>query len=327
MQAATDVTPAVRTVRVGPEQADQRIDNFLMRELKGVPRSRIYRILRRGEVRVNGGRIGPTYRLRRGDQVRIPPVRTAAPGGPARPRPELEGAVLYEDERLLAVNKPPGMAVHGGSGISQGVIEALRAARPKAPYLELVHRLDRETSGCLLVAKKRSELRTLHALLREGGMDKRYLTLVRGCWQGGERTVRAALRKNQLRGGERMVRVDEQGKEAETRFRPLAVFNDATLLEVELGTGRTHQIRVHAAHIGHPIAGDRKYGDEAFNRRLRELGLKRLFLHAHSLAFTDPDRGRSVHVSAPLSADLRRVLDALEDSGGATGDKRGDEGR
>ncbi|MEJ2646514.1 MAG: 23S rRNA pseudouridine(955/2504/2580) synthase RluC [Gammaproteobacteria bacterium] len=304
---------AVRVVEVASEDADQRIDNFLMRHLKGVPRSRIYRILRRGEVRVNGRRTGPDYRICAGDKVRIPPVRTAAGGGgPAPVRPGLEAAILYEDDRYLVLDKPSGLAVHGGSGVSHGVIEALRALRPQARFLELAHRLDRETSGCLLVAKRRSALRAVHELLRGGGVEKRYLALVQGAWQGGPRQVNAPLRKNQLRSGERMVRVDPTGKSAQTWFRPVTVYGQATLVEAHLGTGRTHQIRVHAAHSGHPIAGDEKYGDEGFNRAMRSLGLRRLFLHAQSLAFTEPDSDREIHVSAPLAPDLRAVLDALE---------------
>ncbi|MGA7799730.1 MAG: 23S rRNA pseudouridine(955/2504/2580) synthase RluC [Gammaproteobacteria bacterium] len=308
---------AVRTVEVDPEDADQRVDNFLMRHLKGVPRSRIYRILRRGEVRVNGRRTGPEYRICAGDKVRIPPVRTGAvsAAGPVPVPPGLASSILYEDDRFLVLDKPAGMAVHGGSGVSHGVIEALRALRPQARFLELAHRLDRDTSGCLLVAKRRSALRAVHELLRTGGVEKRYLALVQGRWQGGVRSVDAPLRKNQLRSGERMVRVDATGKSAHTLFRPVTAFGQATLVEAELGTGRTHQIRVHAAHIGHPIAGDEKYGDPAFNRAMRSLGVRRLFLHAHSLAFSEPGGDREVHVSAPLAADLRSVLDVLEQDG------------
>ncbi len=312
---ATTANPAVRILEVGSEDAGQRIDNYLMRHLKGAPRSLIYRILRKGEVRVNKGRIKPEYRVQAGDQVRIPPVRTAAPaarssGGGAGQR--LEDRILYEDERLLVVDKPAGMAVHGGSGLSFGVIEALRAARPNAHFLELVHRLDRETSGCLMIAKRRSELRMLHELLRNGVVDKRYLALVRGRWNLGERVVDAPLLKNQVRGGERIVTVDDEGKAADSRFRPLDLFGNASLMEVELGTGRTHQIRVHGAHVGHPLAGDEKYGDAEFNQELRGLGLKRLFLHAHSVGFSDPVSGREVHVSAPLPDDLRAVLERLK---------------
>lgn len=313
---STPPGPGVRILAVGAEDAGQRIDNFLLRHLKGVPRSLVYRILRRGEVRVNKGRIKPEYRVRAGDQVRIPPVRTgqpaAAPGGGAGSR--LEDRIVYEDERLLVVDKPAGMAVHGGSGLSFGVIEALRAARPEARFLELVHRLDRETSGCLLIAKRRSELRMLHELLRGGGVDKRYLALVRGRWTAGEQLVDVPLLKNQLRSGERIVTVDAAGKAADSRFRPLEIYREASLMEVELGTGRTHQIRVHGAHIGHPLAGDEKYGDPEFNRRMRELGLRRLFLHAHSLGFSDPESGREIHVSAPLPDELRAVLDRLAEA-------------
>ncbi|MFN2310239.1 MAG: 23S rRNA pseudouridine(955/2504/2580) synthase RluC [Gammaproteobacteria bacterium] len=311
---ALPTSPAVRLLEVGSEDAGQRIDNYLMRQLKGAPRSLIYRILRRGEVRVNMGRIKPEYRVRAGDRVRVPPVRLGAPttspgGGGAGMR--LEERILYEDDRLLVVDKPAGMAVHGGSGLSYGVIEALRAARPEAKFLELVHRLDRETSGCLLIAKRRSELRMLHALLRGGAVDKHYLALVRGRWTLGDKRIEAPLLKNQLRSGERLVTVDAEGKAADSRFRPLDIHTEASLMEVRLGTGRTHQIRVHGAHVGSPLAGDDKYGDAEFNRRMRELGLKRLFLHAHNIGFCDPESGREVHVSAPLPDDLRAVLDRL----------------
>lgn len=312
--APTPANPGVRMLQVGAEDAGQRIDNFLMRHLKGAPRSLIYRILRRGEVRVNKGRIKPEYRIQAGDQVRVPPVRTSAPtpsnvGEGAGDR--LEQRILYEDERLLVIDKPAGMAVHGGSGLSYGVIEALRASRPDAHFLELVHRLDRETSGCLLIAKKRSELRMLHELLRERAVDKRYLALVQGGWNLGDKRINAPLLKNQLRSGERIVTVNPEGKAADSRFRPLDIFKEASLVEVDLGTGRTHQIRVHGAHVGHPLAGDEKYGDEVFNRRMRELGLRRLFLHAHSIGFRDPINGREINVSTPLPAELRAVLDKL----------------
>ena len=308
--------PVVQWLDISTEQAGQRIDNFLLRFLKGVPKSHIYRLLRKGEVRVNKGRIKPEYRLKSGDQVRIPPVRVAE-SKPASPSGQsvqkLADAVLYEDERLLVLNKPAGMAVHGGSGLSYGVIEALRVLRPQAPYLELVHRLDRDTSGCLLIAKRRSELRMLHELLRKGEVDKRYLLLVQGDWSQGPYRVNAALKKNLLRGGERMVRVDEDGKTALTHFHFLDSYAGASLMEAELKTGRTHQIRVHATYTGHPLAGDDKYGDTDFNRRMRRLGLKRLFLHAHTVAFEDIERHRNIHVSAPLSADLRKLIQQLEE--------------
>ncbi len=307
--------PTVQWVDIEAGQAGQRIDNFLLRVLKGVPKSRIYRLLRKGEVRVNRGRIRADYRLKAGDQVRIPPVRVTEPraSNPAQGAIDtLARSILYEDERLLVLDKPSGMAVHGGSGLSYGVIEALRALRPDAPYLELVHRLDRDTSGCLLIAKRRSELRTLHELLRRGAVEKRYLLLVRGDWSQGPWKIDAPLRKNQVRSGERMVRVDDEGRRALTHFRFLVGYGNASLMEAELKTGRTHQIRVHAAHAGHPLAGDDKYGDAAFNRELRQKGLKRLFLHAHFVAFRDAERDREIEVSAPLAPDLRKLIQQLE---------------
>jgi len=307
----------VQTLEIGPDIAGQRIDNFLLARLKGAPKSLIYRILRRGEVRVNRGRIKPSYRLQAGDSVRIPPVRLGEPRTPARPNQrvldELEAAILYEDKRLLILNKPSGLAVHGGSGLNFGVIEALRALRPDAPYLELVHRLDRETSGCLVIAKKRSALRALHALLRgEGeGVDKRYLALVKGRWTGGARRIEAPLHKNVLKSGERVVVVDPRGKAALSLFKPLTIYDNTSLVEVRLITGRTHQVRVHAAHAGHPIAGDDKYGDPEFNKAMAGIGLKHLFLHARSLGF-ELEGAPPIQVTAPLDDNLTRVLDALE---------------
>ncbi len=315
--AAGADAPRVRFVEISPERAGQRIDNFLVTTLKGVPKSRVYRMLRKGEVRVNKGRVKATYRLVAGDSVRIPPVRVAEEGDKLPPGERLlqriESAILREEKGFLIINKPSGIAVHGGSGISHGVIEALRASRPEAPYLELVHRLDRDTSGCLIIAKRRSVLRELHRLLREDGMDKRYLALVKGAWRGGERRVTAALRKNTLKSGERVVVVDAvEGKQALSLFRPVTRYRDATLVEVTLKTGRTHQIRVHAASIGQPIAGDDKYGDDAFSASLRRQGLKRLFLHAHSLAFRLPGIDDEIRVSAPLDGELTAVLNKLE---------------
>jgi 23S rRNA pseudouridine955/2504/2580 synthase len=305
----------VRLVTVSPDEAGQRIDNFLARHLKGVPPSHVYRILRRGEVRVNSGRIRAQYKVKAGDKVRIPPVRMNPEPEktlPAKRLLAIEDHILFENTHVLVIDKPAGVAVHGGSGISHGIIEALRAVRADAPYLELVHRLDRDTSGCLIVAKRRSALRALHEQLRAGSMNKRYLALVRGPWQGASRSVTAALRKNQLQGGERLVRVDEAGKEALSRFNPLSTHGPATLVDVELKTGRTHQIRVHAAYIGHPLAGDVKYGDADFNRLMKQFGLRRLFLHAHRIEFTDPAVDRVVSVTAPLCQDLRAVLDKLD---------------
>ncbi len=305
-----------RFVTIGPDQAGQRIDNFLLRELKGVPRSMIYRILRKGEVRVNKGRIKAVYRLREGDSVRIPPIRLDVSETPAAPgealRAQLEKAVLYEDEELLVLDKPSGLAVHAGSGIRAGIIEMLRAMRPEMSFLELVHRLDRETSGCLLLARSRSALTALHAQIREQDFDKRYLALVAGGWHNdGDITVDAPLRRIQ-RGGERLMVVDPAGKPAVTHLHPVDRLADATLVEARIETGRTHQIRVHCAHIGHPLAGDARYGERDFNRRIKSLGLRRLFLHAHSLAFTHPRSGQPMHFSAPMASDLRQVLDKLQ---------------
>jgi 23S rRNA pseudouridine955/2504/2580 synthase len=303
----------VRQVNVSADEAGQRIDNFLARHLKGVPKSHIYRIIRRGEVRVNSGRIRATHKLRAGDRVRIPPVRVAVePVHHIPPGRGLEDRIIHENSRCLVINKPSGLAVHGGSGLSYGVIEAMRAGRPDAPYLELAHRLDRETSGCLVLAKRRSFLRAFQEQLRQGHVVKRYLALVAGAWKGDRQTVNAPLRKNQLRGGERMVSVDESGKQAISVFTPVTCFRNATLVEVDLKTGRTHQIRVHGAHIGHSLAGDEKYGDPAFNRMMKQLGLRRMLLHAHLLEFTDTVNDERITVSAPLDDELKAVLDRLE---------------
>ncbi len=311
-------TPTARVSRITIDSgnADQRIDNFLIARLKGVPKSRIYRILRKGEVRVNKSRVKPGYRLRHGDQVRIPPLRLASTPTPASAAHPLSrrllDAILYRDDALLIIDKPAGVAVHGGSGISHGVIEQLRAALPQEHFLELAHRLDRDTSGCLVIARRRSALRILHEQLRGSGVEKRYLALLRGEWQGGQRVVDVPLRKNQLSSGERMVRVDPQGKRATSIFRPLAGSSQATLVEIRLPTGRTHQIRVHAAHLGHPVAGDAKYGDSEFNRQLRSLGLNRLFLHAAAIAFRLSPQDVPTRASAPLPDELRDLLRRLE---------------
>jgi len=310
----------VRHVEVGEEDAGQRLDNFLKRLLANVPRSRVYRLVRRGEVRVNGRRARPELRLQLRDSVRIPPVRIEepVPGAPARVpkalRELIAASILREDERLIVLNKPAGVAVHGGSGVSFGVIEALRALRPDES-LELAHRLDRDTSGCLLIARKPSALRELHALLREGALEKGYLALVRGQWDLGHKRIDVPLATDARVGGERTVRPDARGKAAVSDFRPVQFFGKrATLVEVRLHTGRTHQIRVHAAHAGHPVAGDEKYGDAEFNASLSSLGLGRMFLHAHSIAFQWP-RGGEVSASAPLPPELATVLDKLEASG------------
>jgi len=306
---------AVRTLEVDEGGAGQRIDNFLLKHLKGVPKTRVYRILRKGEVRVNKKRIKPDYRLNIGDLVRIPPIRVGEEPEHLPPSDkvlqQLRDCIIYEDDGLLILNKPSGLAVHGGSGLSYGVIEGLRALRPEARFLELAHRLDRDTSGCLVIAKKRSVLRAFHTLLREGGMDKYYLALVMGRWKGGGRRIDAPLLKNELKSGERLVRVSEEGKPSLSIFTPLTIYKDATLMRVKLITGRTHQVRVHAQHSGHPIAGDDKYGDEAFNRVMAGRGLKRLFLHAAELRFTLPEHV-TVQVEAPLDENLQRLLVTLE---------------
>lgn len=302
-----------RFVEIDAERAGQRIDNFLLAQLKGVPKSMIYKILRTGQVRVNKGRIKPLYRLEAGDVVRIPPLRVAAEGEAPSPGQgvlrQIEQSILFEDDGLIVLNKPSGIAVHGGSGVSYGVIEAMRKLRPELQGLELVHRLDRETSGCLLLAKKRSALRQLHELIREGRVGKHYLALCQGKWRGGARDVDAPLLKNTLSSGERMVKVSSEGKESLSRFTPKQRFKSATLMEVELMTGRTHQIRVHAAYCGHPLAGDEKYGDKAFNQQMKELGLRRLFLHAERIYF--PWEGRRLEFVAPLGEDLESVLSQL----------------
>ncbi|CAD5107813.1 23S rRNA pseudouridine(955/2504/2580) synthase RluC [Zestomonas carbonaria] len=309
-------TSGVQLLEVAPEYAGQRIDNFLIARLKGAPKTLIYRILRKGEVRVNKGRIKPEYKLQAGDIVRVPPVRLAERDEPVPVAQglleRLEAAIVYEDKALIVLNKPTGVAVHGGSGLSYGVIEALRQLRPEARELELVHRLDRDTSGLLMVAKKRSMLRHLHeALRRDGGVDKRYLALVRGSWPTSKKRVSAPLLKNTLRSGERMVEVSAEGKEALTLFRVLRRFGEfATLVEASPVTGRTHQIRVHAKHAGHSIAGDPKYGDDEFTREIRELGGKRLFLHAYALKVPLPDGGE-LELEAPVDEMWARTLERL----------------
>ncbi len=310
-ETANQVTTRVRKERIDGEAAGQRIDNYLARMLPGVPRGRIYRLLRRGEVRVNGGRIRAEYKLETGDEVRIPPVRLDAPAKPpdAARAAKLLDHVIYEDKRLLVVNKPGGLAVHGGSGISFGVVELLRQARPDLRDLGLVHRLDRETSGCLVLAKRRSALRELNASFREGRVDKNYLALAAGDWQFGDETLRAALEVRNRRGGERHVVVSESGKASATRVRLSRTYGVASLLQCSPQTGRTHQIRVHLAHAGHSILGDERYGDPAANAAARRAGLKRLFLHAQSIAFAD-DSGNELHFTAPLADDLERFLDS-----------------
>ncbi|MFZ0105678.1 MAG: RluA family pseudouridine synthase [Thiobacillus sp.] len=307
---------SVRRLKIGEDQEDQRLDNYLMTRLKGVPKSRIYKMVRGGEVRINGGRVEVGYRLKKGDEVRIPPVRVAAPtiapvtrlpAGAARLVPR----ILYRDDALIALNKPPGMAVHGGSGISRGVIEQLRLELPECRMLELVHRLDRETSGVLLIALKRRALTGMHAAMRDGKVEKRYLTLVAGRWPNPLQHVKLPLHKRVTEEGEKRVTVRDEGQTAHTIFRRLQSFADFTLLEAELKTGRTHQIRVHTSHLGFPIAGDDKYGDFALNKTLASRGLKRMFLHAASLSFIHPISGERLQIEAPLPEDLQSFLDHL----------------
>lgn len=306
--------PQTRIVVIDEAHAGQRIDNFIFNHLKGVPKSRVYRSLRQGEVRVNKGRVKPEYRLQCDDKVRIPPLRTALPQTPSKPPlwqlKSLEQSILYEDEGMLIINKPSGIAAHGGSGISFGVIETLRYLRPQAKFLELVHRLDRDTSGCLMIAKKRSVLTALQELSKQNQIEKMYLTLVKGHWKAGK-AVDLPLQKNQLQSGERVVKVSGQGKPAVTLFHPMQRYQSATLVKAILKTGRTHQIRVHATHSGHPIAGDDKYGDKDFNKEMKKAGLGRLFLHAASLNFVLPATGERVAVCACLDDALIDCLKNL----------------
>ena len=314
-----DASNSVEMATIDQQHAGQRIDNYLLTRLKGVPRSRIYRILRKGEVRVNKGRIKATYRLKSGDVVRIPPVRRSAPNQQQTISPGLRqlllGAILYEDDDLLILDKPSGLAVHGGSGIQSGLIESIRTIKPAWATLELAHRIDRETSGCLILAKQRSSLNALHDLFREGQINKGYLTLVTGIWDSDQNTIDVPLDRNGRVDGERTVQVSEKGKSAISHFKLLSIYRGqlpCSLLEVRIDTGRTHQIRVHTAHVGHPVLGDDRYGDRENNRKLRKLGLKRLFLHAHELEFRLPGSHVTIHVHAPLPADLKQLLDKLE---------------
>ncbi|WP_432721551.1 RluA family pseudouridine synthase [Jeongeupia wiesaeckerbachi] len=306
---------SVTFVEIGPEEAGQRLDNYLIRRLKGVPKSHIYRIVRGGEVRVNKGRTDVTYRLAEGDVLRIPPVRVAErPASTAvqAASGQLELEILFEDDALIAINKPSGIAVHGGSGISFGVIELLRAQRPQAKFLELVHRLDRETSGLLLIAKKRSALIKLHEMLRDNHqIDKRYLALVQGVWPEPRSHVRFKLLKYETPEGERRVKKSADGLTSHTVVNRKTKFADASLLECELKTGRTHQIRVHLAESGHPILGDDKYGDPALNRLLPRAGLKRMFLHAWRLTLSHPLTADKLTLEAPLPKELQTYLDTL----------------
>ena len=315
-KADTQVRSRVQMLEVTSDQDGQRIDNFLMRILKGAPKSLIYRIIRKGEVRVNKGRIKTNHRLKQGDQVRVPPVRLDIPGE-KRPLPDkltelIRSNILFENDDCLVLNKPSGLAVHGGSGIKYGLLDVVHTIRPELKYLELVHRLDRETSGCIILAKNRQTLIFLHDQLKQGKVTKKYLTGLAGNWKGGKKTVTAPLVKNIMQGGERMVEVSPKGKQAVSHFSLVQQYRDLSLMEVELETGRTHQIRVHALHTGHPVAGDRKYGDKSYNSWIRGYGLKRLFLHAHLLEFYLPGQSDRLQISTPLSPELQEVLNRLE---------------
>lgn len=306
----------VQLLEVSAGLEGQRIDNFLLARLKGVPKTMIYRILRKGEVRVNKGRIKPDYKIKAGDVVRVPPIRMTQADEPAPIAKglleRLEAAIVYENKGLIVLNKPAGIAVHGGSGLNYGVIEAFRQIRPQNKEMELVHRLDRDTSGLLMIAKRRSMLRYLHEALRGDGVDKGYMALVRGRWPATRKQVDAPLQRSNLRSGERLVEVNPEGKEALTLFKVLRRFGDyATLVEASPITGRTHQIRVHALYAGHAIAGDSKYGDDIFSKEIRELGGKRLFLHASDLKVTLPD-GEVLAVHADPDEQWQAVVAQLE---------------
>jgi 23S rRNA pseudouridine955/2504/2580 synthase len=302
---------SVTWLEVGEDAEGQRIDNFLMRIAKGVPKSHIYRVLRSGEVRVNKGRVPAEYRLKVGDRLRVPPIRTAErPSQVAVPARDFD--IAFEDEALIVVDKPSGVAVHGGSGVSFGVIEQLRRARPLAKFLELAHRLDRETSGLLVVAKKRAALTRLHDMFRDGGISKRYFALVKGSWRNELQHVRLPLHKYLTAEGERRVSVNKEGKAAHSIVRLVARWENFSLVEVELKTGRTHQIRVHLAHLGFPIAGDDKYGDFSLNKALQKTGLCRMFLHAAKLALPHPLTGVPLELESPLPEELRAFVEKLD---------------
>ncbi|MDD9154674.1 23S rRNA pseudouridine(955/2504/2580) synthase RluC [Aliivibrio sp. S4TY2] len=310
----TDDKPKVQFVDIDDDFAGQRIDNFLLARLKNVPKSMIYRIVRKGEVRVNKKRIKPEYKLQEGDMVRIPPVKVPEPTAPDLPSvklakvSELESCIIYEDDHLLILNKPSGTAVHGGSGLKFGAIEALRALRPDARFLELVHRIDRDTSGILLVAKKRSALRRLQEQFRNKTVQKYYFALVMGQWKSTCKVVNAPLLKNEVNS---IVRVNPNGKPSETRFKILEKFEQATLIQASPITGRTHQIRVHAQYTGHPIGWDDRYGDRRFDAYSGQFGLDRLFLHAANIKFTHPSTEELMDISAPMENKLERVLKGL----------------
>lgn len=311
-------SPGVRFTQIDADEAGQRIDNYLMRQFRGVPKSHIYRILRKGEVRVNKKRIKPIYKLAEGDEVRLPPVRT---GEKITRRPpdevieRLKSRIVYDDDRLIVVNKPAGLAVHAGTNVDFGVIDVMRYIDKSAKELFLVHRLDRDTSGCLLIARDRSALRDLQDALQNDGINKYYTALLKGHWGQREAKVDIPLRRNKMQGGERLVQMDEDGKEAVSIFNVIREYahksipSGCSLMKIQLITGRTHQIRVHASESGHPLAGDRRYGDELFNQQMKTLGLKRMFLHASALNFPHPDNGKRMQIEPPLDDDLQLILD------------------
>ena len=304
----------VQFIEIDDEHVGRRIDNFLLNKLKGLPKSRLYLLLRKGEIRVNKKRIKPSYKLQQNDVIRIAPLRLATEVQPSKPNKELlkklSNKILYEDQDLLIINKPVGIAVHGGSGIRLGLIESLRIMRPEEHFLELVHRLDRDTSGCLIIAKKHRVLRELHKLLRENKIGKIYTALTLGHWPKKINKVNIALRKNVLRSGERIVKASEEGKAAFTEFTVMQNFAISSLVTVRLYTGRTHQIRAHAQLSGHPVAGDDKYGDRAFNRIMQKKGLRRMFLHARKIKFMLAS-GKKISIEAPLDDELEQFLKQL----------------
>lgn len=306
--------PKVQFIDISDDIAGQRIDNFLRNRLKNVPKSMIYRVLRKGEVRVNKKRIKPEYKLQAGDVIRVPPIKipetaqAEAPSTKLNRVAELEKCVIYEDDHMLVLNKPSGTAVHGGSGLHFGAIEAMRALRPDARFLELVHRIDRDTSGILLIAKKRSALRHLQAQFREKTVQKYYFALTMGNWKPSMKKVTAPLLKNEVNS---IVRVNPNGKPSETRFKVLEQFEQATLVQASPITGRTHQIRVHAQYVGHPLAWDDRYGDPRFDAYTKKFGLNRLFLHAANIKFTHPGSGEMMDISAPMDKQLEKTLEGL----------------
>lgn len=316
MSIEENQTPQVIYVEINEDNCDQRLDNFLISRLKGVPKSRIYRLVRKGEVRVNKGRVDIKYRLAAGDVVRIPPIRVAERSEesfvPKGLQAALQQGILFEDDGFMVINKPAGFAVHGGSGVSSGIIEGLRLIRPEARFLELVHRLDKDTSGCLLIAKKRSALRKLQEFFRNSEIKKTYQALLAGQWDRKKLIVTAPLLKNISKGGERIVVISKAGKAAETLFTRIKLFRNATLVEASPKTGRTHQIRVHAASLGHAIVGDDRYGSDEINKLFKNKGYKRMFLHAETLKFKHPVTDEKMTISAPLPLQLINLLNNEE---------------